>query len=80
MQEPSKETLEAAVGAAATEGEVVGELEEGPAISPALQAIYDQCQTWRWKGQYNTNYVKVGTGPPIVLVHGFGASIGHWRK
>ena len=21
-----------------------------------------------------------GCGPPVVLVHGFGASVGHWRK
>jgi len=34
---------------------------------------------WTWKG-YNIQYTVKGTGRPLVLVHGFGASIGHWRK
>jgi pimeloyl-ACP methyl ester carboxylesterase len=37
-------------------------------------------QTWMWKG-YPISYVTVGeSGPGVVLVHGFGASWGHWRK
>jgi pimeloyl-ACP methyl ester carboxylesterase len=35
--------------------------------------------TWQWQGHKITYTVK-GTGLPLVLVHGFGASIGHWRK
>ncbi|MEL7333814.1 MAG: alpha/beta fold hydrolase, partial [Cyanobacteria bacterium J06560_2] len=35
--------------------------------------------TWDWRG-YDIKYVAYGEGPPIVLIHGFGASIGHWRK
>ncbi len=35
--------------------------------------------TWDWRG-YDIKYVVHGDGPPIVLLHGFGASIGHWRK
>lgn len=35
--------------------------------------------TWDWKG-YKITYTVMGEGNPLVLVHGFGASIGHWRK
>ena len=35
--------------------------------------------TWNWKG-YKIQYTVMGEGNPLVLVHGFGASIGHWRK
>lgn len=34
---------------------------------------------WVWQG-HHIKYTVVGTGQPLVLVHGFGASIGHWRK
>jgi hypothetical protein len=37
---------------------------------------------WQWRGAYgdfNIHYVQAGTkGPPIVLVHGYGASAYHW--
>ncbi|MGL6137486.1 MAG: alpha/beta fold hydrolase, partial [Planktothrix sp.] len=37
-------------------------------------------QTWLWKG-YPICYVREGDhGPAVVLIHGFGASWGHWRK
>ncbi|NJK38635.1 MAG: alpha/beta fold hydrolase [Oscillatoriales cyanobacterium RM2_1_1] len=36
-------------------------------------------QTWIWK-DYAIRYVIQGSGQPLVLVHGFGASIGHWRN
>nr|WP_088894734.1 alpha/beta fold hydrolase [Leptolyngbya ohadii] len=35
--------------------------------------------TWSWRG-HNICYTVQGEGIPLVLVHGFGASIGHWRK
>ncbi|MBW4439638.1 MAG: alpha/beta fold hydrolase [Plectolyngbya sp. WJT66-NPBG17] len=35
--------------------------------------------TWDWQG-HSIRYTVMGTGQPLVLVHGFGASIGHWRK
>ena len=36
-------------------------------------------QFWTWRG-YKIQYTVMGSGQPLVLVHGFGASIGHWRK
>lgn len=36
-------------------------------------------QTWTWRG-HTICYTIEGTGQPLVLIHGFGASIGHWRK
>lgn len=35
--------------------------------------------TWKWQN-HQIKYIVKGTGLPLVLVHGFGASIGHWRK
>ncbi|MGP1385863.1 MAG: alpha/beta fold hydrolase [Thainema sp.] len=35
--------------------------------------------TWTWRG-HQICYTVQGTGEPLVLIHGFGASIGHWRK
>ena len=34
---------------------------------------------WNWQG-HRIQYTVMGTGQPLVLIHGFGASIGHWRK
>ncbi|MBE9099557.1 alpha/beta fold hydrolase [Vacuolonema iberomarrocanum] len=36
-------------------------------------------QSWQWKG-HSICYTVQGSGTPVVLLHGFGASIGHWRK
>ncbi|XP_078149021.1 alpha/beta-Hydrolases superfamily protein [Carex rostrata] len=33
---------------------------------------------WTWRG-HKIHYVVQGSGPPVVLVHGFGASAFHWR-
>ncbi|MBW4473475.1 MAG: alpha/beta fold hydrolase [Stenomitos rutilans HA7619-LM2] len=35
--------------------------------------------TWSWRG-YSIAYTVAGTGQPLLLVHGFGASFGHWRQ
>jgi pimeloyl-ACP methyl ester carboxylesterase len=36
--------------------------------------------TWMWRG-YQINYQVQGEiGTPVLLIHGFGASVGHWRK
>jgi pimeloyl-ACP methyl ester carboxylesterase len=34
---------------------------------------------WHWQG-HKIRYTVAGTGKPLLLIHGFGASIGHWRK
>ncbi|MBE9137657.1 alpha/beta fold hydrolase [Nodosilinea sp. LEGE 07088] len=39
--------------------------------------------TWVWQGHtiaYTVTEEGTGNGTPIVLIHGFGASLGHWRK
>jgi pimeloyl-ACP methyl ester carboxylesterase len=40
-----------------------------------------QTQFWNWRGQ-QINYQVAGTesNTAILLIHGFGASVGHWRK
>lgn len=35
--------------------------------------------TWTWQG-HTIQYTVMGTGKPLLLVHGFGASLGHWRN
>ncbi|HAG82547.1 MAG TPA: alpha/beta hydrolase [Cyanobacteria bacterium UBA12227] len=34
---------------------------------------------WTWQ-DHKIQYTLMGTGKPLLLIHGFGASIGHWRK
>ncbi len=34
---------------------------------------------WTWQG-HKIQYTVRGEGKPLLLIHGFGASIGHWRK
>ena len=36
-------------------------------------------KTWNWQGN-NIKYTVMGEGKPLLLLHGFGASLGHWRK
>ena len=34
---------------------------------------------WTWR-DHKIQYTVQGTGRPLILIHGFGASIGHWRQ
>ncbi|XP_074562019.1 uncharacterized protein LOC141818404 [Curcuma longa] len=55
-------------------------LVEAPAGgSGDLKEILGSCATWKWK-EFDVNYLVRGAGPPLLLIHGFGASIGHWRR
>lgn len=45
-----------------------------------ITASLDTPKNWTWRG-FSICYQHQGeSGPPIVLIHGFGASWGHWRK
>ncbi|KAF8061875.1 hypothetical protein N665_1205s0001, partial [Sinapis alba] len=52
-----------------------------------LAEIEDMSKKWTWKGEYSINYF-VKSSPEevtpasqtVLLVHGFGASIPHWRR
>jgi pimeloyl-ACP methyl ester carboxylesterase len=35
--------------------------------------------SWNWRG-HHIQYTVMGQGKPLLLIHGFGASLGHWRK
>ncbi|NEO99315.1 MAG: alpha/beta fold hydrolase [Symploca sp. SIO2E9] len=48
--------------------------------SIALTNIDIETKTWRWRGFPIGYKVQGEQGPAIVMVHGFGASSGHWRK
>lgn len=48
-------------------------------ISTSVSASPLEFSTWSWQG-HSICYTVQGEGIPLVLVHGFGASIGHWRK
>ena len=46
--------------------------------NPTSENQLDQ-YTWTWK-THNIQYIIMGTGQPLLLIHGFGASISHWRN
>ena len=45
----------------------------------SLPSIPLDYKTWTWQG-HQICYTVAGEGSPLVLIHGFGASIGHWRR
>lgn len=50
-----------------------------PTAAATLGPSSFQKHSWQWNG-YKTAYVTAGCGKPVVLVHGFGASSGHFRN
>lgn len=48
-------------------------------LSRSWATLAQTQQTWLWRG-HRIQYTDVGSGPALILVHGFGAAIGHWRK
>lgn len=50
-----------------------------------FREIQEKCSKWQWKG-HTISYLVVhppqarSSDPPVLLVHGFGASIAHWRR
>ncbi|XP_024014717.1 uncharacterized protein LOC18022825 isoform X1 [Eutrema salsugineum] len=59
----------------------------GVAEAVELSEIGERSNKWKWKGEYSINYF-VKSSPEevtpasqtLLLVHGFGASIPHWRR
>ena len=48
--------------------------------TPSLTPIRSTAKlTWNWRG-HQIKYTIAGAGQPLLLIHGFGASIDHWRK
>eukprot|EP01023_Acetabularia_acetabulum_P056831 TRINITY_DN65990_c0_g1_i1.p1 TRINITY_DN65990_c0_g1~~TRINITY_DN65990_c0_g1_i1.p1 ORF type:complete len:142 (+),score=9.02 TRINITY_DN65990_c0_g1_i1:180-605(+) len=44
------------------------------------QEVDIKSHSWMYKDQYKIRYSTAGCGEPVLLIHGFGASIGHYRK
>lgn len=54
-------------------------LERDPAGLERLKFQSEGWKFWEWAG-HNIHYVQAGSeGPPVLLIHGFGASAYHWR-
>lgn len=45
----------------------------------ATASIPLETHFWTWQN-YRIAYTEMGSGIPLILIHGFGASIGHWRN
>lgn len=49
-------------------------------MTPSASTPTLTTQTWTWRGFPICYQTQGNSGPAVVLVHGFGASWGHWRK
>ncbi len=48
-------------------------------VTTAPLANQLELQTWTWKS-HKIQYTVMGAGQPLILIHGFGGCIGHWRN
>jgi pimeloyl-ACP methyl ester carboxylesterase len=48
-------------------------------LQSVITATSLEQRSWTWQG-HTIPYTVRGEGQPLLLIHGFGASIGHWRK
>ncbi|CAL5436712.1 unnamed protein product [Camellia sinensis] len=56
--------------------------ETGSGLSLEVREIKERYKKWQWRG-HTINYLVHCTDedrPPLLLVHGFGASVAHWRR
>lgn len=80
-----KNPISAVVCASAGAAVAAGEVETLPPLE--VSEIDGKCKKWEWRG-YAINYFvypeingeAANANPPLLLVHGFGASIAHWRR
>ena len=45
----------------------------------AVAREFPEKSVWLWRS-HQIQYTILGQGTPLLLVHGFGAAIGHWRQ
>jgi pimeloyl-ACP methyl ester carboxylesterase len=81
LRNPSVATQKATTSTGADTAQGTTDSETAPAARPKVQREYE---TFLWKHElhdYNINYRAEGpiNGPPILLVHGFGANVNHFR-
>mmetsp|Transcript_22651 Transcript_22651/g.56875 ORF Transcript_22651/g.56875 Transcript_22651/m.56875 type:complete len:376 (-) Transcript_22651:594-1721(-) len=51
-----------------------------PVAAPEAAQQPWESREWEWKNGWRIKYAVAGEGPPLLLVHGFGASLGQFRK
>ncbi|KAL1542805.1 pheophytinase, chloroplastic [Salvia divinorum] len=81
--------ISAVARASAAEAEAAVTAEKGESLAALeVSEIVGKCKKWAWRG-YAINYfvypeisseAAADVKPPLLLVHGFGASIAHWRR
>lgn len=87
LKDPISATRCINVSAASTEAVSTGKQEFLPPLE--VSEIEGKCKKWVWRGCTINYFVypessggsdAPALSPPLLLVHGFGASIAHWRR